>query len=56
LIGKYEGKRPIGRPRHRLKDNIKMDPKEIGWEDVDRINLAHDRDKYWAVVHTVMSL
>ena len=53
---KSEGKRPLGRPRRRLKYNIKMGLQEIGWEDVDGINLAADRDKCWAVVHTVMNL
>jgi hypothetical protein len=56
FMGKCGGKRPLGRSRHRLKDNIKMYLKEIGWEDVDRINLAEDRDECWAVVHTVTNL
>ena len=53
MMGKSEGKRTLRRSRHGFKDNIKIDLKEIGWEDVDRINLAEDRDKCWAVVHTV---
>jgi hypothetical protein len=43
LVGKYEGKRPLRRPRLRLGDNIRMDLREIGWEDVDWIHLAQDR-------------
>jgi hypothetical protein len=45
LVGKPEGKRPLGRPRCRLVDNIKMDLLEIGWGGVDWIGLAQDRDK-----------
>jgi len=56
LMGKSEGKRPLRRSGYRFKDNIKMGLKEIGWENVDRINLAEDRDKCWAVVHTVTNL
>jgi hypothetical protein len=44
LVGKPEGRRPLGRPRHRWEDNIKMDLREIGFGDVDWINLAQDRD------------
>jgi hypothetical protein len=56
MMGKSEGKRTLRRSRHGFKDNIKIDLKEIGWEDVDRINLAEDRDKCWAVVHMVTNL
>jgi hypothetical protein len=45
LVGKSEGKRPLGRPRRRWVDNIKMDLLEIGWGGVDWIGLAQDRDK-----------
>jgi hypothetical protein len=45
LVGKSEGKRPLGRPRRRWKDNIRMDIKEIGWEGVDWIHLAKDRNQ-----------
>jgi hypothetical protein len=45
LVGKPEGKRPAGRPRRRWLDNVKMDLREIGWEVVDWIDLAHDRDQ-----------
>jgi hypothetical protein len=40
LVGKPEGKRPLGRPRHRWKDNIRMDLREIGWQDMDWMHLA----------------
>jgi hypothetical protein len=56
LVGKPEGKRPLGRPRHRWVDNIKMDLREIGWDGVDRIDLAQDRDQWRAFVNTVMNL
>jgi hypothetical protein len=45
LVGKPEGKRPLGRPRHRWEDGIRMNLKEIGWENVDWIQLAQDRDR-----------
>jgi hypothetical protein len=45
LIGKTEEKRKVGRPRHRWEDNIVMDLREIGWEDVDWMYLAKNRDK-----------
>jgi hypothetical protein len=44
LVGKPEGKRPVGRPRRRWKDNIRMDLRKIGWEDVDWMHLAQDMD------------
>jgi hypothetical protein len=56
LVGKPEGKRPLGRPRHRWEDNIKIDLLEIGWGDVDWIGLAQDRDKWRALVNAVMNL
>jgi hypothetical protein len=46
LVGKPEGRRPLGRPRRRLLDNIRMDPVEVGWSDVDWIGLAQDRDRW----------
>jgi hypothetical protein len=55
-VGKSEGKRPLGRPRHRLVDNIKMDVGEIGWDGVDWIDLAQDRDQWRAIVNTGMNL
>jgi hypothetical protein len=56
LVGKAEGKRPLGRPRRRWVDNIKMDLLEIGWGVVDWIGLAQDRDKRRALVNAVMDL
>jgi hypothetical protein len=56
LLGKPEGKRPIGRPRHRWEDNIKMDLQDMGCESMDWIDQAQDRDKWWALVDTVMNL
>jgi hypothetical protein len=46
LVGKPEGRRPLGRPRHRWEDNIRMDLGEIGFGDVDWIRLAQDRDTW----------
>jgi hypothetical protein len=54
LVGRPEGKRPLGRPRRRWEDNIKMDLMEIG--DVDWIHLAQDRDWWRALMNTVMNL
>jgi hypothetical protein len=56
LVGKPEGKRPLGRPTRRWKDNIKMDLREIGWESMDWMHLAQDRDQWRALVNTVMNL
>jgi hypothetical protein len=53
LVGKPEGKRPLGRTRHRWVDNIKMELREIGWDSKDWIDLAQDRDKLRALVNTV---
>jgi hypothetical protein len=53
LVGKPEGKRPLGRPRRRWVDNIKMDHREIGWDGGDWIDLAQDRDQWMALVNTV---
>jgi hypothetical protein len=55
-VGKPEGKRPLGRPRRKWVDKIKMDVREIGWDGVDRIKLAQDRDQWRALVKTVMNL
>jgi hypothetical protein len=46
LVGKVEGKRPLGRPGRRWEDNIKMDLREIGWSDMDWIDLAQHRDQW----------
>jgi hypothetical protein len=56
LAGKPEGKRPLGRPRRRWEDNIKMDLREMGWGGMDWIDLAQDRDQWRALVNTVMNL
>jgi hypothetical protein len=57
LVGKSEGRRPLGRPRRRWEDNIKMDLREVGWEGgMDWIDVAHDRGRWWALVYTVMNL
>jgi hypothetical protein len=56
LVGKSEGRRPLGRPRRRWEDNIKMDLGEIEFGDVDWIRLVQDRDRWRALVNTVMSL
>jgi hypothetical protein len=56
LVEKPEGKRPLGRPRRRWVDNIKMNLREIGWDGVDWIELAQDKDQWRALVNTVMNL
>jgi hypothetical protein len=56
LVGKPEGKRPLGRPRRRWVDNIKMDLREIGCDDMDWIDLAQDRERWRALVNTVMNI
>jgi hypothetical protein len=56
LVGKPEGKRPLGRPRRRWEDGIRMDLRENGLGGVDWIRLAQDRDRWWAVMSAVMNL
>ncbi|KAJ4444371.1 hypothetical protein ANN_06163 [Periplaneta americana] len=56
LVGRPEGKRPLGRPRHRWEDNIKMDLREVGYDDREWINLAQDRDQWRAYVRAVLNL
>jgi hypothetical protein len=56
LVGKPEGKIPLGRPRRRWQDGIRMDLREIGLGGVDWIRLAQDRDRWRAVVNAVMNL
>jgi hypothetical protein len=56
FVRKAEGKRPVGRPRRRLEDNIRKDLRETGWEGLDWMHLAQDKDQKWAVVNTVMNL
>jgi hypothetical protein len=55
-VGKPEGKRPIGRPRLRWEDNIKMDFQEVGYEAMDWISVVQDRDRWRALVSTVRNL
>jgi hypothetical protein len=56
LVVMPEGKRPLGRPRRRCVDNIKMDLSEIGWDGMDWIDLAQNWDQWRAFVNTVMNL
>ena len=56
LVGKPEGKRPLGRPRHRWVDNIKMDLQEVGCGGMDWLDLAQGRYRWWALVNTVMNI
>ena len=56
LVGKPEGKRPLGRPRHRWEDNIEVDLQEVGCGGMDWIELAEDRDRWRALVFMVMNL
>jgi hypothetical protein len=56
LVGRPEGRRQLGRPRRRWEDNIKMDLRKIGFGDMDWIQWAQDRDRWRALVNTVMNL
>jgi hypothetical protein len=56
LVGKPEGKRPLGKPRSEWEDGIKMDGRKIGWGGVEWIHLADVRDRWRAVVNAVMNL
>jgi hypothetical protein len=56
LVGKSEGKRPLGRPRRRWVDNIKLDLREIEWDRTDWIDLDQDGDQWRALVNTVTNL
>jgi hypothetical protein len=56
VVGKPEGKRPLGRPRCRWEDNIRMDLGEVGWGDVDWTGLAQDRNRWRALVNSVLNL
>jgi hypothetical protein len=56
LVGNQKGRRPLARPRCRWVDNIKMDLGEVGWSDVDRIGLAQDRNRWRALVNSVLNL
>jgi hypothetical protein len=54
-VGTSEGKSPLGKPRHRWEDNIKMDLRDLGWGGVDWIVMVEDRDQFRALVNTVMN-
>jgi hypothetical protein len=56
MVGMPEGKRPLGRLRHRWVENIKMDLRELGWDVVDWIDMAQDTDQWRALLNTVMNL
>jgi hypothetical protein len=56
LVGKPEGRRPLGRPRRKWWDNIRMDVVGVGWGNVDSIGLAQDRDRWRALVNSVLNL
>jgi hypothetical protein len=56
LVGKPEGKSPLGRPRRRWVDNIRMDLGEVGWSYVDWIGLAKDRNRWRALVNSILNL
>jgi hypothetical protein len=56
LVGKSDGKRPLGRPRRRWVDNIQIDLREIGWDGVDWIDMAQEMDYWRALVNTVLNL
>jgi hypothetical protein len=55
-IDNPEGKKSLGRPMHRWEDNIKLDLQEVGCRGMDWIELAQDRDRWWALVNAVMNL
>jgi hypothetical protein len=56
LVGRPEGKRPLGRPRRRWEDNVKLDLRQVGCGGMDWFDLAQDRDQWSALVNTVMNL
>jgi hypothetical protein len=56
LVGKPEGKRPLGRPRRRWLDNVRMDIGQVGWGDVEWIGLAQDRNRWRVLVNSVLDL
>jgi len=55
-VGKIEGNRPLGRPRRRWENNIKMHLQKVGFGGLDWIEMAQDRDRWWALVNAVMNL
>jgi hypothetical protein len=56
LVGMSERKRPVGRPRRRRVDNIKMGLGEVGWDGLDWVCMAQSRDQWWALVNKIMNL
>jgi hypothetical protein len=56
LVGRPEGRRPLGRPRCRWKDNIKMELQEVGWGGMDWIDISQDRDRWRALVNAIMNV
>jgi len=56
LVGKHEGKRPLGRPKHRWEDNSKMDLRKVGCGGMDWTELVKDRDRWRALVNAVMNI
>jgi hypothetical protein len=56
LVGKLDGKRPLGIPRRRWVDNARMDLGEVGWGDVDWIGLAQDRNRWRVILNSVLNL
>jgi hypothetical protein len=56
LVGNTKGKRPLGRPRRKWEDNIKMDFQEVGCVGMNWIELAQDRDGWWELVNVIMNL
>ena len=56
LVGRPEGKSSLGRSRRKWEDNIKMDLQDVGWESMEWIDVAQDRDRCWALVNAVMSI
>jgi hypothetical protein len=55
-VGKPKGKKPLGRPRHKWMDNIKMDLRELGWDGMEWIDLVQDMDQWRALLNTVLNL
>jgi hypothetical protein len=55
-VGKPEGKRPLGRPRHKWEDNITMELREIAWRSIECIQIAQDRGRWQSLVNKVMNL
>jgi hypothetical protein len=56
LVRRPEGRRPLGRPRYRWEDNIKMDLQEVGWGGMDWVDMPQDRDRWRSLVNAVMNL